>query len=80
MAQDESPIPVNGESTNRNTADLLPRYFRTVANKKFLSSTLDQMMVLLKRLTGLLVEKMPKHLKPVTITYKKLVITDKIIN
>ena len=44
MAQDESPIPVNGESTNRNTADLLPRYFRTVANKKFLSSTLDQMM------------------------------------
>ena len=43
MAQDESPIPANG-SSKRKTIDLLPRYFRSTANKKFLSSTLDQLM------------------------------------
>ena len=43
MAQDESPIPANGNS-KRKTVDLLPRYFRSTANKKFLSSTLDQLM------------------------------------
>ena len=43
MAQDESPIPTNGNS-KRKTSDLLPRYFRSTANKKFLSSTLDQLM------------------------------------
>ena len=43
MAQDESPIPT-GNNAKRKSADLLPRYFRTTANKKFLSSTLDQMM------------------------------------
>ena len=45
MAQDENPIPVNGQDDNkRRSSDLLPRYFRTTANKKFLSSTLDQLM------------------------------------
>lgn len=44
MAQDERPIPVNGKDDTRKSSDLLPRYFRTVANKKFLSSTLDQLM------------------------------------
>ena len=43
MAQDENPIET-GPNAKRRTADLLPRYFRTTANKKFLSSTLDQMM------------------------------------
>ena len=43
MAQDESTIPTDGNS-KRKSADLLPRYFRTTANKKFLSSTLDQLM------------------------------------
>ena len=43
MAQDENGIPVNGDG-KRRSADLLPRYFRTTANKKFLSSTLDQLM------------------------------------
>ena len=42
MAQDESPIPTSGDA-KRRTADLLPRYFRTTANKKFLSSTIDQL-------------------------------------
>ena len=43
MAQDENGIPITGDN-KRRTADLLPRYFRTTANKKFLSSTLDQLM------------------------------------
>ena len=45
MAQDESPIPVpiNGNH-KRKATDLLPRYFRTTANKKFITSTLDQLM------------------------------------
>ena len=45
MAQDESGIPVNeSDKRRRKSADLLPRYYRTVANKKFLSSTLDQLV------------------------------------
>ena len=43
MAQDENGIPID-ENSKRHTADMLPRYFRTTANKKFLSSTLDQLM------------------------------------
>ena len=43
MAQDESGIPV-GKDNTRRSADLLPRYYRTVANKKFLTSTLDQLV------------------------------------
>ena len=43
MAQDEKPIQT-GKDEKREVASLLPRYFRTSANKKFLSSTLDQMM------------------------------------
>ena len=65
MAQDETPIPVNGENTNRNTADLLPRYFRTVANKKFLSSTLDQMMQpgVIEKVDGFIGRKVAKAFK-----------------
>ena len=45
MAQDERGIPVNdSDKAKRRSADLLPRYYRTVANKKFLSSTLDQLV------------------------------------
>ena len=43
MAQDEKPIQT-GKDEKREVASLLPRYFRTTANRKFLSSTLDQMM------------------------------------
>ncbi len=42
MAKDNGlPISNSGE---RKTADLLPRYFRTDGNKKFLSATLDQLL------------------------------------
>ena len=43
MAQDENAIPTDGNS-KRRSVDLLPRYFRTTANKKFLSATLDQLV------------------------------------
>ena len=39
--QNEYPLPVNGKS-NRKSAELLPRYFRTETNTKFLNATLDQ--------------------------------------
>ena len=41
--QKEPALPVNGKS-NRKSADLLPRYFRTTSNTKFLSATLDQVL------------------------------------
>ena len=44
MAQDEQGIPVGDDEVNRRSVDFLPRYFRSVANKKFLSSTIDQML------------------------------------
>ena len=39
--QNEYPLPV-GDSSDQRSANFLPRYFRTDANKKFLGSTLDQ--------------------------------------
>jgi hypothetical protein len=41
--QEEPSLPING-SSNRSTADLLPKYYRTSGNKKFLQATLDQLM------------------------------------
>ena len=40
--QNEYPLPADGKS-ERKSEKLLPRYFRTDANKKFLQSTLDQL-------------------------------------
>lgn len=39
--QNEYPLP-SGSNDPRKSAELLPRYFRTDTNKKFLGSTLDQ--------------------------------------
>jgi len=41
--QNEYPLPADGKSERRSES-LLPRYFRTEANKKFLQSTLDQLI------------------------------------
>ena len=42
--QHEYPLPTGGvKPPRRNSAELLPRYFRTVTNKKFLNATLDQL-------------------------------------
>ena len=43
--QEESALPTGSEnSTNRKSSNLLPRYFRTPVNNKFLYSTLDQFL------------------------------------
>ena len=39
--QDDFPLPIG--NSNTSSINLLPKYFRTNINKKFLSSTLDQM-------------------------------------
>ena len=41
--QSQSPVPLNSNE-NRKSVDLLPKYFRTNANQKILSSTIDQML------------------------------------
>ena len=41
--QTESALPIPGNN-KRASSDLLPRFFRTEANKKFLQSTLDQLV------------------------------------
>lgn len=41
--QSQSPVPLSSNE-QRNSVDLLPKYFRTEANQKILSSTLDQML------------------------------------
>jgi hypothetical protein len=44
--QNEFPLPVgnNSDDTVRKSSNLLPRYFRTPTNTKFLYSTLDQLL------------------------------------
>src|SRR6056300_1207630 len=39
---DQNDFPVPNSMTQRKTSNLLPKYFRTAANKKFLQATLDQ--------------------------------------
>ena len=42
---DQNDLPIGpGEDENRTSLSHLPKYFRTPANKKFLTSTLDQLM------------------------------------
>lgn len=41
--QEDSALPV-GASTKRTTLDLIPKYFRTDTNQKFLNATADQMI------------------------------------
>ena len=41
--QTDAPLPAGGKG-DRKSVDLLPKYFRTQANKKILSSTIDQLV------------------------------------
>lgn len=41
--QDEFNLPA-GNNTDRSSSNFLPKYFRTDINKKFISSTIDQML------------------------------------
>ena len=51
--QTEPPVPV-GNGTTRKSADLLPRYYKTSSNRKFLSATIDQLIQpgTVKKLSG----------------------------
>ena len=43
--QNEYPLPADSKKPpRRHSAELLPRYFRTAHNKKFLGATLDQLV------------------------------------
>ena len=42
--QSEQPLPNSDGSSKRKSENHLPKYFRTPANKKFLSSTVDQLI------------------------------------
>ena len=60
--QSESPLPGGNDSIRRKSEDHLPRYFRTPHNKKFLSSTLDQLIQpgVAEKLNGYLGRKVSK--------------------
>ena len=42
--QSDQPLPGGNENRKRESASHLPRYYRTPANKKFLASTMDQLI------------------------------------
>ena len=60
--QSESPLPGGNDNIRRKSEDHLPRYFRTPHNKKFLSSTLDQLIQpgVAEKLNGYLGRKVSK--------------------
>ena len=41
--QNESPLPTGAGKNKRRNSDLIPRFYRTNSNKKFIQSTLDQL-------------------------------------
>ena len=52
--QNENPVPnLNGKNKRRNSS-LIPRFYRTDSNKKFIQATLDQLMQpgVVKKLNG----------------------------
>jgi hypothetical protein len=62
--QNESGLPISNNE-KRKTSDLLPRFFRTDANKKFLSATLDQLTQpgTVKKLSGFVGQRNAKASK-----------------
>ena len=56
--QSEQPLPGGTNGRKRESANHLPRYFRTQSNKKFLQSTLDQLIQpgVVEKLNGYIVE------------------------
>ena len=66
--QKDYPLPVNGKS-DRKSAELLPKYFRTESNEKFLNATLDQVTKpgTAKKLNGYLGRKTAPAYSPTDI-------------
>ena len=65
MAVDKDPpVPVTNNN-KRRTSDLLPRFYRTDANKKFLNSTLDQLTSpgTVKKISGYIGRQYAKSVK-----------------
>ena len=62
--QNEPSLPLSN-SEERKSADLLPRFYRTDSNKKFLSATLDQLTQpgTVKKVTGFIGRKNAKAVK-----------------
>lgn len=62
--QEEPGLPINN-SEKRSSIDLLPKYFRTTGNKKFLQSTIDQLIQpgSVKKLNGFIGRKNAKAVK-----------------
>ena len=62
--QDEPNLPLSN-SAERKSADLLPRFYRTESNKKFLSATLDQLTQpgTVKKVTGYIGRQNAKAVK-----------------
>ena len=42
--QNESPLPTGNGSDKRSASDLIPKFFRSEANRKFLQGTIDQLI------------------------------------
>jgi len=63
--QNESALPVNGNS-KRKSQNHLPRFYRTQANTKFLSSTLDQLIQpgVVEKINGYVGRKTSKAFNP----------------
>jgi hypothetical protein len=62
--QDEASLPTS-KNSKRSTADLLPRFYKTDSNKKFLAATLDQLTApgTVKKLTGYIGRQNAKAVK-----------------
>ena len=72
---DRNSTPVNIENKDklRNSADLLPMYFRTETNKKFLGSTVDALISKgnLERLNGFVGARNTENTKPSDVYIKE---------
>jgi len=63
--QSDQPLPGGNENRKRESASHLPRYYRTPANKKFLASTMDQLIQpgVVEKLNGYVGRKTAKAYK-----------------
>ena len=63
---DDVPVNVENKDKLRNSVDLIPMYFRTEANRKFLGATVDTLISKgqLKRLNGFIGSRNAKNAKP----------------
>ena len=66
-SQNESPLPTPEGNEKRSASDLLPKFFRTEANRKFLQGTIDQLIQpgVAEKLNGFVGRKTAKAYKSV---------------